>query len=169
MVLIIGASLVSCTKPPQAAGDVSVLFLGLTNNPGRSIYPQFSVVSEGRGLHALFAITNISKNHVVQFGISDIERQTNGNWVVHETEFHKSALGMTWMPGNGACYAIPLPRELKTSAIQWRLRMWVLREPNPFLLARFQRLGLERLGSKFLRTNGLHTVTSTMSSAKVSR
>ncbi len=144
------------TRSSSQRGDLSVEFRGLTNDPGASVFRRLSVVGDGRGLYALFAVTNISQKGYVQFGISGVERQSNDTWTAHESEVFKPALGFTWSPGFGAFYAIPWPPGLTTDR-PWRLRLWVMREPKPIL-----RLVNQRLGRELFRPYWRHTVTSSV-------
>jgi hypothetical protein len=146
----------SAPSAPRAA-DLSVVFLGLTNDPGRSVYPVLSVlpgVSGGRGLHALFAVTNISQGRYVQFGISTVETHRGDTWRAYDSKVFPAALGALWSPGYSALYAVPWPEGLPTDT-PWRLRLWVAREPLPELAFVNQRLGRE-----LFRPQGRHAVTS---------
>ena len=125
-------------RPPE----LSVAFLALTNDPGRSAYPRLSVIGDGRGLHALFTVSNISRVHFVQFGVDGLEKQVGNRWSAHVSDYFKPALGTTWTPGFGSCYAIPWPQGLDT-ATPWRLRLWVKREPRGLFALVNQRVGRE--------------------------
>jgi hypothetical protein len=131
-------------------------FRGLTNDPGPSVFPRLSVVGNGSGLYALFAVTNISQKGNVQFGISGVERQTSDNWTAHESDLFKGALGFMWSPGHAAFYAIPWPPGLPADS-PWRLRFWVMREPKPIL-----HLLNQRLRRELFRPYWRHTVTSSV-------
>jgi|KBSSwiStaDraftv2_1062776.scaffolds.fasta_scaffold210839_3 hypothetical protein len=125
-------------RPPE----LSVAFLALTNDPGRSAYPRMSVIGDGRGLHALFTVSNISRVHFVQFGVDGLEKQVGNRWSELVSDDFKPALGTTWTPGFGSCYAIPWPQGLDT-ATPWRLRLWVKREPRGLFALVNQRVGRE--------------------------
>jgi len=104
-----------------AQPDLSVTFIGLTNDPGRSVFPVLSVLSDGIGLHALFAVTNIGRQAALQFGIMAVETQRGtGSSVMFPTGFKRceteiddgcratgavgfftGPLGMQWRPGHG--------------------------------------------------------------------
>ena len=166
-VLLAGLVLLACiwlfhsVKSAPATADLSVVFLGLTNDPGESVYPRLSVVGDGRGLHALMAVTNVSQRQYLQFGISAVETQEGGGWRSQaSTDFASarfgSALGSMWSPGFGALYAVPWPAGLATDT-PWRLRLWVEREPKAIAA-----LVNDLLKRTLFRPHGRHTVTSSV-------
>ena len=153
-----------------------VHWLGLTNDPGKSVYPVLSVLSDGIGLHALFAVTNTAQQAALQFGIMAVETQRGtGSSVIFPTGFKRSEteshdgwrateaggfftgpLGMQWRPGHGCVYAVRWPTAVRPET-PWRLRLWVRREPNLYLTLINQRLHRE-----LFRAYGDHTVTSSV-------
>jgi hypothetical protein len=147
IILLAGLVLLGCvwllipSKSPRPP-DLSVTFLALTNDPGRSAYPRLSVISDGRGLHALFSVSNVSRVHFIQFGVDGLEKQVGSRWSEHVSDDFKSALGMTWTPGFSSVYAIPWPQGLDT-ATPWRLRLWVKRERRGLFALVNQRVGRE--------------------------
>jgi len=154
--VLVSAQAVTSDMSPPRPTDLSVQFAALTNNPGRSVLRRLSVVSGGRGLYALFAVTNTSDKLYVQFGISCIERKSGNGWKLHESESFKPppTLGFMWSPGHGCLYAIPWPIGLGTNT-SWRLQMWVMYEPEPKLA-----LINQQLGQKLFPPHGRHLVTS---------
>ena len=137
--------------------DLSVIFVGLTNYPQRTMTPpRLAVISDGHGLHALFAVTNRSTDHYLQFGIDRIEKQVGNAWVEHPAVQISPALGMRWSPGYGCAYAIPWPPGVPTDA-PWRLNLWVKREPG-------LHLGLvnQWLHREIFRPYGRHSSTSSV-------
>jgi hypothetical protein len=116
------------------AADLSVVFLGLTNDPGGSVYPLLSVVSSGRGLHALFAATNISQGRSVQFGISTVETQRGDIWRAYDSKVFPAALGALWSPAILPSTPSPGPRGCRRTRrgdcdCGWRVslcRNWLL-------------------------------------------
>jgi hypothetical protein len=145
--------LVYRANPSSSAGDVSIVFLGLTNDPGSSVVTKrLFVAGNGSGLHALFAVTNISAGRYVRFGIAAVETQGREGWRAVGPASDQPALGNGFARGYGWHYAIPWPAGLGTDQ-RWRLRLWVLREPRLLSLKlRHQGFGL--------RPYGRHTVTS---------
>jgi len=134
--------------------DLSAGFLAITNNPGSSVYPRLSVVGDGRGLYALFAVTNISQGHYIRFGLAAIETQVKERWRADKSGDLGEELGSVWSPGYSSVYAFlwPANRAIDTP---WRLRLWVMREPKLVFISINQRLGRE-----VFRAYGHHTVTS---------
>jgi hypothetical protein len=135
-ILLVALVLLMCLwlfKPARSsltAGDFSVVFIGLTNDPGPTIRRQMSVISDGRGLHALFAVTNISQEGDLNFGISTIETQSGEDWIPHKSKVFAAPLGLTWSPRHAAIYAVPWPDGL-AAVTPWRLRLWVTQDPKP--------------------------------------
>jgi hypothetical protein len=143
------------TKPRP--NDLSVVFVGLTNDPQKTMTPpRLAVISNGHGLHAVFAITNRSTDHYLQFGIDRIEKQVGDAWVEHPAGQTSVALGMRWLPGYGCAYAIPWPPGLPAET-PWRVNMWVKREPG-------LHLGLvnQWLHREIFRPYGRHSSTSSV-------
>jgi len=120
--------------------DLSAIFLTFTNNPGVSVFPRLSVISDGRGPHALFAVSNISQVQYVQFGIAGIEKAVGDVWRDYSSPSFMGPLGMSWSPGHGYYYAVPWPTGLSLET-PWRLRLWVKREPRGLRLLINQRVG----------------------------
>ena len=162
LVLLAALVLLACiwlfhsVKSTPATADLSVVFMGLTNDPGRSVYPRLSVVSDGRGLHALMAVTNVSQSQYLQFGISAVETQDGSGWSSQGSPVFAPALGYMWSPGHGGLYAVPWPAGLATDT-PWRLRLWVMREPKPILA-----LVNDRLKRVLFRPHGRHTLISSV-------
>ena len=174
IVLFACAIIMALRHRATPVNDLTVMFVGLTNNPGPSVYPALSVLSGGVGLHALFGVTNVSQQSALQFGIFAIETQGgNGSSQVFPTGFRRSAkesdapdgwrateaggfftapMGMQWRPGHGCLYAIPWPAAIAPNT-PWRLRLWVRREPKPYLA-----LFNQPIGREFFRPRGDHTV-----------
>jgi len=137
--LICTAIVLTRNLNPSRSPGVVFVFLALTNDPGPSSYPQISVLSDGRGLHALFRATNAGAGYI-KFGVSSTQHQVQDNWETLETASLKMELGSMWKPGFGCTYAIPWPAGLETNAA-WRLQLWEMREPNPVMMWINQRLG----------------------------
>ena len=176
--LLACAVILGLRRPATMQNDLLVTFIGLTNNPGKSIFPTLSVLSDGFGLHALFAVTNIGPEAALQFGILAVETQRGtGSSLVFPTGFRRSAvelkdrngwrateaggfftapMAMQWRPRHGCVYAVRWPTALGLDT-PWRLRLWVRREPNIYLGFINQRLRRE-----LFRPHGDHTVTSSI-------
>lgn len=139
------------------ANDLAVSFIGMTNNPkSTTTVPRLGVTSDGRGLHALFSITNTSTSRWLQFGILRIEKRTGDHWKEHPSAQRSPALGYLWNPGHGCLYAIPWPSGLETN-ISWRLHLWVKLEPPELMQWANQRFHRE-----FFPPYGYHTTTSSI-------
>ena len=137
------------------ANDLAVSFIGMTNNPNPA-FPRLTVASDGRGLHALFSITNTSTSCWLQFGIRRIEKRTGDDWEEHPSAQRSPALGYLWTPGYGCLYAIPWPSGLETN-IPWRLHLWVKLEPPELMQWANQRFHRE-----YFPAYGYHTTTSSI-------
>jgi hypothetical protein len=164
-ILLAAAALLACVwllhrvMTSTWAGDVSIGLLGLTNNPGSSVVArQLCVDGNGRGLHALFAVTNISPTRYVNFGIAAVETQGTEGWRAPGPVSDRPELGNGFAPGDGWHYAIPWPAGLETNK-PWRLRLWVTRQPR-LLSIKLRHHGFG------LRPNGRHTVTGPVVAAQ---
>jgi len=154
LTLLLACFWLARAKRPSPPNDLFAGFLGVTNNPGGSVYPWLSVLGDGRGLYALFGVTNIDQSHYVRFGISAIETHGNEGWRADRSWRFEQELGSVWAPGHSCVYAVPWPDGLATDT-PWRLRMWVMREPKLVFVALNQRLGRE-----LFRPHGRHSITS---------
>jgi hypothetical protein len=131
----------------QARTDLSLVLLGFTNNPV-AMRPSLAVAGNGKGLHALFGVTNTSTNHFIQFKTIGIERRHETDWKEFvtfsgwPTNPWTGLRGQTWGPGFGCACAVAWPLDLPTNAA-WRLRLSVSRERSLPLIALNQRLGRE--------------------------
>ena len=154
-VVVVCVGLVYSQKPSGVAGDVSAAYQGLTNNPGpgTSVYQHFSVVGNGRGVHALFGVTNLTRKYYVNFGIAAVETPGSEGWKAEDSGVSRPVLGKGIPPGDGYIFAIPWPLGLKTDQ-PWRLRLWVTRDWR-LLSAKLRHRGYG------LKVYGHHTVTST--------
>ncbi len=154
-VLLVCIWLVYSLRPAAITGDICAVFLGLTNDPGSSVYPRLSAVGTGSGLHALFAITNISPKAHVRFGIAAVEVRGPTRWQADQSVVFSPPLGDGWNPGFGHRYALPWPTGVPTNT-PWRLRLWVTRERRLFSIP------LHRwwLGRMLFKAYGWHTVIS---------
>jgi hypothetical protein len=155
--VLLACAWLSLSRPPASAGgDVSVVLLGLTNSPGSSVpYKRLFVMGDGHGLHALFAVTNISQRQYVKFGIAAVETRDKEGWRALEPVSDKPELGNGFSPGYGYRYAIPWPAGVQTDQ-PWRLRLWVTRERRLFSMSLHHR----GFGRALFRPYGRHTVTS---------
>jgi hypothetical protein len=143
-------------KPPPATGDVSLIFLGFTNHPGSSmVSKRLYVVGNGRGLHALFAVTNITPKQYVSFGIAAVETQGAEGWKVEGVASDQPELGKGFSPGYGYHYAVPWPATVKADT-PWRMSLWVKRERRLFSFS----IHHHGFGRGLFRPYGRHTVTS---------
>lgn len=157
-----------CLLMPQEGpkGDLAVIFLGVTNNPVRSLRPVRLEMFQGTtGLCAVFDVKSLATNRFIQFEQEAIERREGREWKTSSrTAKHSGGIsGMRWTPGYKCLYALPWPAELSTNAA-WRAVLSVQRETGGFRLWVNNRT---RRDIFKLPTFGKHTVYSSEVEASV--
>lgn len=103
-------------RPVAAAYQLTTRFTGLTNDPVWALW-RLSVAGNGKGLYAIFAVTNSSTNQFIRFKTIAVERRNGSDW----QEFEPSGEGEEWkavfgppvlastvpLPGRRACRQTP--------------------------------------------------------------
>ena len=115
---------------PQTA-KLSVLFIGMTNNPTAVMTPTRVEVCQGAtGLCAMFWVTNIAAKQFIWFATASVEQKTETGWqpFVPSGGSWSGVEGSLWQPGYGCLYAVGWPPGLATNAT-WRLQVRYGREP----------------------------------------
>src|SRR5882724_2272453 len=156
-VALLGCAWLLIRPKPSLRTDLSVTFVALTNDPGASAYTRLSVISDGSGPHALFAVSNISQVHYVQFGIVGIQKLAGDGWRDQPSPYFQTLLGVKWRPGLGCYYTVPWPAGLDADT-PWRLKLWVKREP----VLGLRGLINQRFGRELFPPWGHHVVTSSV-------
>jgi hypothetical protein len=113
------------------SSNLSVVFVGFTNNPQGAMQPvRIEVVEGAAGMCALFRVANVGTNRPLDFKTLSIESTNRRGWVpfVPKTAWN-GIEGAHWEPGYGCFYAVGWPPGLPTNAT-WRLRLSVTREPS---------------------------------------
>lgn len=143
------ASQASFGKP-----DLSVVFVGFTNNPQMTMEPVRVNVTEGaNGLCALFSIANTRTDELlIQFKTASVEWNDGRGW----SRFVPTARwagpeGSLWQPGYSCLYAVAWPPGLSTNSA-WRLLMSFALEPSGLRLSVNKKLKRELFGPYHWRT-----------------
>jgi hypothetical protein len=146
--------------PPEAPpkGDLTVTFLGMTNNPVRAVRPvRLELFQGATGLCAVFEVKSLATKSSIQYKQESIEKRTEAGWITssHNPE-HTGIAGMRWTPGYRSLYALAWPPDLPTNAT-WRVVLSVQRETEGF-----RRWANERLRREIFKlpTYGKHTIYS---------
>lgn len=124
--------LLKLPRNSMAPNKVSVLFVGMTNNPIRTMGPpRVELCGGATGCCALFLVTNTTSNQCLWFKTGLVEQKTAGGWkrfVPGTTAWSGIDCGL-WTPGYGCFLAVGWPPGLPTNAC-WRLRMGYGLEPS---------------------------------------
>lgn len=112
---------------------MSVILVGLTNNPSRQSTPVRIEASPGAtGLCALFWVTNNTSDQTFWFRTSFAEQKTPSGWQRVPSNSNMPWYGVggsIWSPNSGCYYAVGWPPGLATNST-WRLRVSYGREPS---------------------------------------
>jgi hypothetical protein len=136
--------------PGTQSPKLSVVFMGITNNPMRQFSPTRIEVCQGAtGLCALFWVANITSNKWIWFKTASVEQKTDTGWLqfVPTNRDWAGINGGAWGPRYGCFYAVRWPPGLPTNA-SWRLQTGYGREPSHLGLVVNQKLGLEVFRSR---------------------
>jgi hypothetical protein len=138
---LIAALLIACgvlafvvlRSPASRKTELSVVFLGLTNNPGPAVVGQFASFSTGTGIHASFLFSNQSADQTNDFGVESVELWNGQSWsnYARPKNFYET-LGSVWPPGHEYKFLIPWPTNVAMTK-EWRLKLWeepTRREPS---------------------------------------
>jgi hypothetical protein len=114
------------------AKKLSVVFVGMTNNPARQMTPTRIELSQGAtGLCAMFWVSNAPANHFIWFKTDSVEQKTETGWqrFVPSGGDWSGVEGSRWQPGYGCFFAVGWPSGLATNAT-WRLQVRYGRDPS---------------------------------------
>ncbi len=120
-------------KAPPPTGDLALNFLGVTNNPARSLRPvRFEMIHGTTGLCAVFEVKSLATNCYIQFEHEATEKRVGDEWVVSSRVTQPLRMaGHRWSSGYSCLYALAWPAELPTNA-SWRATITVQRETEGF-------------------------------------
>jgi hypothetical protein len=146
LVLLLVAYMLSSIIPADPwTPKLSVMFVGMTNNPMRQMTPTRVEVTQGAtGFCALFWVTNITAKQFVWFKTASIEQRTEAGWepLVPSGGSWSGVEGSLWSPRYGCLIAVGWPPGLATNAT-WRLQVRYGRDPSTFGLIVNQKTGRE--------------------------
>ena len=110
--------------------ELTVQFVGLTNDPVNSMSPVRVCVAQGTtGLCVLFRVMNPAANVSAQFDTTGIEVNQGHGWeLVPVPGRWYGVAGGAWTPGYGCLCAVGWPPGVSTN-VTWRLRLSVAHEP----------------------------------------
>ncbi len=124
---------------------LTVVFVGAENDPISHPPNGPTVLHGGRGLCAVFAVTNISKQDAIWFNTCAVEQKVGSEWRRTLVPSYLSRVlgAKPWFlidsddvndvypPGRAWYYVVPWPPNLPTNAI-WRLQLRYGRAPSAF-------------------------------------
>lgn len=115
----------------SSKSNLSVVFVGFTNNPQHSMEPVRVEVCQGAtGVCALFRVTNASTNRWIRFDTSTVERKDGQGWAQFSPVGSWAGVGgSVWSPGYSCLYAVEWPPGLPTNTA-WRLQLSIAHEPS---------------------------------------
>ena len=127
--------------------DLSVVFVGFTNNPQHTMQPvRVEVVQGATGRCALFRVTSVSTNNYIRFNTSSVESNDGRGWAQFAPVSSWAGVeGSVWSPGYSCLYAVAWPPGLPTN-MAWRLQLSVAREPSGLREYVNRKLGREVFG-----------------------
>jgi hypothetical protein len=128
---------------------LSVVFVGMTNNPTRQMTPTRIEVAQGAtGDCALFWVTNVAAKQFIWFKTASIEQKTDAGWkpFVPSGGSWSGVEGSLWSPGYGCLMAVGWPPGLATNAT-WRLQVRYGRDPSTIGIIINQKAGREFFSS----------------------
>ncbi len=133
---VVLASLVFWLWPTPGKGSrpdkLAVIFVGLTNNPSRTMGPSRVEVCQGAtGMCALFLVTNTIRNECLWFKTAFAEQKAGGEWKQFSpgTNAWSGVEGSLWAPAYGCFMAVGWPPGLSTNS-SWRLQVSYGRDPS---------------------------------------
>ena len=132
----------------SSKSELSVVFVGFTNNPQHTMQPVRVEVCQGAtGFCAMFRVTNVSTNRYIRFDTSSVERKDGRGWAQFAPVSSWAGVeGLDWSPGNSCLYAVAWPPGLATNTA-WRLQLSVAHEPSGLRSFVNGMLGREVLGA----------------------
>ncbi|HTH49716.1 MAG TPA: hypothetical protein VMB21_19540 [Candidatus Limnocylindria bacterium] len=121
--------------PTSQPADLSVTFLGLTNNPVAQFKPfRLCVPGSPTGTCALFQLKNVGRLRSIGFETLGVEQLTREGWrPFSPTGPWQGMNGSVWTPGSAALFAIGWPPGLASDAtwrltLRWRRELPVIKE-----------------------------------------
>ncbi len=133
---VVLASLIFWLWPAPGTGSrpekLAVIFVGMTNNPSRTMGPPRVEVCQGAtGMCALFLVTNTTAKQFLWFKTAFAEQNIGGEWkqLPHGSNAWSGVEGSLWMPAYGCFMAVGWPPGLSTNA-SWRMRVSYGRDPS---------------------------------------
>src|SRR4029079_1636368 len=127
LLLFLGLLLI-LPKEATPTGDLALIFLGVTNNPTPSFRPvRLGMIQGAKGLCAVFRISNVTTNYVVNYRGEAIEVRTNGTWLTCRSKSADDFAGGSWTPGYSSLFAMQWPQEVSTNGT-WRVVVSVSRQ-----------------------------------------
>lgn len=124
---------------------LSVVFVGMTNNPTRQMTPTRVEVTQGStGLCALFWVTNIAAKEFIWFKTASVEQKTEAGWkpFVPSGGSWSGVEGSLWGPRYGCLIAVGWPPGLATNST-WRLQVRYGRDSSTVGIIVNQKTGQE--------------------------
>ena len=140
-----------------AGGELSVLFVGMTNAP-TPMMPMLAITRAQGDLYALFALTNTSKDKDLEFFTLGAEKWDGTQW--HEfipavggpTNYWREVTGARVLPPSGGCVAAAAWPTGLAASNAWRLRLSVALAPLPLFKAANNAFGKEIFQPRRRRT-----------------
>jgi hypothetical protein len=144
------------------ANKLAVVFVGMTNNPVRTLGPpRVEVCQRARGLCALFLVTNTAKNDILWFKTAFAEQKTGEGWKALSPGTNRwyGMEGSLWTPGCACLIAVGWPPGLPTNST-WRLRVGYGRNPSGLGILINQKLAQPMLRRDLFRDRKEENVVS---------
>jgi hypothetical protein len=161
LLLLLVLAFVMARPQKEAASngdDLALTFLGVTNNPARSFRPvRLEMIQGAKGLCAVFRVSNVTSNYVLNYQGAAIELQTNGQPQTVRSKSADDCAGGSWTPGYSSLFAMQWSQEVPTNGT-WRVLVRVERQQRGFRRWVNDRLHRELFK---LSTYATHTVHST--------
>jgi hypothetical protein len=130
-------------RPGPPSAKLSVVFIGMTNNPARQMTPTRIELCQGAtGPCAMFLVKNITSHEYIWFQTASVEQKASAGWqrFVLTNSSWSGVGGSLWQPGYGCLFGVGWPPGLPTNAV-WRLRLTCGRDPSELGIIINQKLG----------------------------
>jgi len=126
-----------------ASPKLSVVFIGMTNNPKRTMTPiRVAICGGATGLCAMLMVSNTSTDQNLWFKTTSVEQQTETGWqpFIPSNSSWFGVEGGDWSPRYGCLVAVGWPPGLATNA-SWRLQVRYGREQSSLGIILNQKIG----------------------------